>query len=123
MISALSLRLLYLIFPQILGLVMLLGHVLHQGHRAPRAAPRGRRAPAQQPETTPGVGGPSRVRRARPAAAQSAALPASGHAEHDPALASAPRAPEVDLSEPGRPPTDRRRRRRSGATDGAGEPK
>src|ERR1700750_2846500 len=98
MISAASLRLLYLIFQQILGLSCCWPHVLHREHRAPRAAPRGRRAPAQQPETTPGVGGPSRVRRARPATAQSAALPSSGHAEHDPALASAPRAPEVDLS-------------------------
>src|SRR4051812_7579231 len=50
-------------------------HVLHQEHRAPRAATRGRRAPAQQPETTPGVGGPSRVRRARTAAASSDAWP------------------------------------------------
>jgi hypothetical protein len=61
MISAVSLRLLYLIFQQILGLVMLLGRTSStKKHPAPRAATRGRRAPAPQPETTPGVGGPSR---------------------------------------------------------------
>ena len=51
------------------------------------AATRGRRAPAHPSETAPGVGGPRRVRRARPAAAPSAALPSPGHAGHHPALA------------------------------------
>ena len=63
-------------------------HVLHQGHRAPRAAARGRGAAPHQPQTPPGVGGPGRVRRARPAAAASAALPSPGHPGHHPALAS-----------------------------------
>ena len=69
--------------------------VLHQGRRAPRAAPRGRCPSAQQPETTYGLGGPSDLRRPHPAAAPNTALPPPGHPEHDPALASAPRAQEA----------------------------
>jgi hypothetical protein len=38
MIAAMSLRLLYLIFQQMLRLVLLLGERHHQGRRAPRAA-------------------------------------------------------------------------------------
>ena len=70
MISAVSLRLLYLIFQQVLGLAPAAGpHVRHQGRRAPRAAARGRRAAPHQPATAAGLGRPGRVRRARPAAA------------------------------------------------------
>ena len=58
-------------------------HVLHQGRRAPRAAARGRRAPPHQPETTPGLGGPGRVRRPR----------SGGCPEHCAAIAWSPRTP------------------------------
>ena len=97
-------------------------HGLHQGRRAAGAAPRGRRAPPHQPETPPGLGRPGRVRRPHPAAAPSAARPSPGHPGHDPALAPPPRAPEVDLPEPARTTTDRRRPRRAGRADGEGEP-
>ena len=50
------------------------------------------------------------------------AWPSSGHSGHDPALASPPRAPTMDLPEPDRTATDRRRARRLGGADGAGEP-
>ena len=123
MISDVSLRLLYLIFQQVLGLVLLHGpHVRHQGRRAARPTARGRRAPPHEPQTPPGLGRPGRVRRARPAAAPSAAPPSPGHPGHDPALASPPRTPEVDLPEPARTPTDRRRARRTGRADGDGQP-
>ena len=75
-------------------------HVLHQGRRAPRAAPRGRRPAPHQPTTAPGLGGPGRVRRPRPAAAPSTALPSPGHPGHDPALASPPRAKKWTLRAP-----------------------
>ena len=123
MIAAVSLRLLYLIFQQVVGLLVLLGRTaLHQGRRAPRAAARGRRAPPNQPETTPGLGRPGRLRRPHPAATGAAARPPPGHPGHRPALAPPPRAPQVDLPEPARTATDRRRPRRAGDTDGAGEP-
>src|SRR3954454_4831927 len=75
-------------------------HVHDQGCRAARAAPRGRRAAPHQPQTAPGVGGPGRVRRARPAAAPSAAMPSPDYPGHDPTLASPHSAPEVDLPAP-----------------------
>jgi len=92
--------------------------VLHQGHRTARAAARGRRTPPHQPKTTAGLGGPGRVRRPRPAAAPSTALPSPGHPGHDPALASPPCAQEADLPEPPRSSADQRRARRSGRADG-----
>ena len=49
--------------------------VLHQGHRAPRAAPRGRCLAPHQPPSAPGLGGPGRVRRSHPAVAPCAGLP------------------------------------------------
>ena len=97
-------------------------HVPRQGRRAPRAAPRGRRAAPHQPTTAFGLGRPGDLRRARAAVAPSAALPSPGHPGHDPALASPPRPPTMDLPPPGRTATDRRCPRRSGAADGAGEP-
>src|SRR6187397_2273700 len=45
-----------------------------------------------------------------------------GHSEHDPGLASPPRSATVDLPEPGRAASDRRRPGRLGGADGAGEP-
>ena len=68
------------------------------------------------------TGPPGGLRRPRPAAADDPASLSLGHPGHNPALASPPRAPEVDLPQPARPPTDRRRRRRVGAADGEGEP-
>ena len=65
--------------------------------RTARAAARGRRTAPHQPKTTPGLGGPGRVRRPDPAAASSTALPSPGHPEYDPAPASLPGAREVDL--------------------------
>jgi hypothetical protein len=96
--------------------------VLRQGHRTARAAARGHRPAPHQPPTTPGLGGPGRVRRTDPAAASSTALPPPGQPDYDPALASAPRSQEVDLPEPSRSPTEQRRARGAGRTDGDGEP-
>jgi hypothetical protein len=58
----------------------------------------------------------------RPAAASGAALPSPGHPGHDPALASPPRPPTLDLSQPVRTATDRQRTRRPRGADGPGEP-
>src|SRR5690349_2868482 len=82
-----------------------MSQVRQQGRRAPRAAPRGRRAPPHPPTTPPGLGGPGRVGRARAAVAPSTAVPPRGHSGHDPALASPPRAPTMDYpNQTGRPP-------------------
>src|SRR6476469_8817610 len=62
------------------------------------------------------------VFRPHPAATTSTEVPSPGHPRHDPALASPPRPPKVDLPEPVRSSTDRRRARRVGGADGAGEP-
>ena len=97
-------------------------HVLRQGRRAPRAAARGRGTSPHQPETTLGLGEPGRVRRPRSAVASSAASPSPGRPRHDPALASPPRPPTMDLSPPDRTAADRRRPCRVGGADGAGEP-
>src|SRR3954470_20649893 len=121
MIAAVSLRLLLLIFQQMLeaGLAARTNDV-HQRRRAVGTAPRGRRAPPHQPETTPGLGRPGRLRRPDPAAANEAAQPPPDHPRHDSALAPPPRAPEMDLPEPDRPTTDQRRPRRAGRTEGSG---
>jgi hypothetical protein len=87
-----------------------------------RAAPRSRRAPPHQPTTTPGLGGPGRVRRPHPATAPNTASPSPGHPEHDPALAPPPRRPTMGLPPPDRTTTDRRRPRRPGSAHGPGEP-
>jgi hypothetical protein len=97
-------------------------HVLNQGRRAPRAAPRSRRPAPHKLTTTPEWGRPGRVRRPRSAFAPGAALPSPGHSEPDPRLASPPRSATVDLPKPDRAAIDRRRRRRPGSADGAGEP-
>jgi hypothetical protein len=46
-------RLLYLVFLRLLNLLLLLSLVGVQGHRAPGAAPRSRRAAQSQPEAAP----------------------------------------------------------------------
>jgi hypothetical protein len=108
MIAAVSLRLLYLIFERVLGFEVLLG----------RTAPskdiellvlRHEVAVLRRTNPTPrlGLGRPSGLRRPDPATADEAAGPSPGHPGHDPALAPLPRAPEVDLLEPARSPTDR----------------
>src|SRR6185312_7985259 len=93
-----------------------------QGHRAPRPTPRSRRPAPHPPTTTPGLGGPGRVRCPRAAIAPGTAVPPRSHSGLDIALATSPRAPTMDLPAPDRAATDRRRARRVGSADGAGEP-
>ena len=97
-------------------------HVLCKEHRAHRASPRGRRAAPHQPETTPGLGRPSRVRRPDPAATGEAAQPSPGHSGHHPGLASPTRAQAWTYPTRPRAATDRCQRRSVGEADGAGEP-
>ena len=123
MIVAVSLRLLYLIFQQVLGLVLLIGRTTSsQGRRAPRAAPRGRRPPSHQPTDHAWTGRTERSSPPSSSGCPSTASPSPGHPGHDPALASPPRAQKVDIPEPARTATDQRRPRRAGGADGAGEP-
>jgi hypothetical protein len=56
MIADVSLRALYLIFQQVLGMILLMSRVLNQRRRAPRTTTRGRRTPSHQPEATHGLG-------------------------------------------------------------------
>jgi len=79
----------YWIFPQVLGLVLLVGRT-----------------------ATPVLGGPGRTCRPRRAAAPSATLPSLDFPGHAPALASPPHASPTDLPQPARTPTDRRRAHR-----------
>src|SRR5512133_714839 len=93
MIAGMALRLLYLVFQHVLGLLTLLGRTsTTKKRRTPRTAARGRRAPPHQPKTAPGLGRPRCVRRPHPAAATSAARPPFGHPGHYPALAPPSRA-------------------------------
>ena len=117
-----SLRLLYLIFRQVLGLVLLMG-----ARPLPRTSSSSccaTRSPfcAASTHDHACTGQTGRVRRARPAVAPRAASASPGHPRHDPALASPPRAPTTDLPEPDRTATDRRRPRRLGRPDCPGEP-
>src|SRR6476620_11486780 len=112
MISAVSLRLLYLIFRHMLGLVLLMGRpsstkdvellVLRHEVAVVNGAPN---------QTPPGVGGPGRVRRPRPVATNAEARSPPGHPGHHPGLAPPTRAQEMDLSEPAWAAIDRRRHR------------
>jgi hypothetical protein len=78
-----------------------------QGCRTPGAASRSRRAAQSQPDTAPGLGGSSGVRRAGPEVASDAAETSLGHAGHDPALASsAGREKWTYPNRIGRPPVD-----------------
>src|SRR6185312_4590131 len=122
MISAVSLRLLYLIFQHMLGLLMLLGRtsaikdvellvLRHEVAVLRRTSPRPRLEWADRAVFAALVQRlPHALRRHSP-----------GHPGHDPALASPPRPPKMDLPEPARTPTDRRRARRTGRADGDGE--
>ena len=70
-LSGVSLRLLYLIFQQVLGLVRLMGRTrCRKNVELPRAAPRGCHPPPHQPTTTHGLGGQSDLCRAHPEAAR-----------------------------------------------------
>src|SRR5215212_3587909 len=70
-LSGMSLLLLYLIFQQVLGLVLLMGRTrCSKNVELPRAAPRGCHPPPHQPTTTHGLGGQSDLCRAHPEAAR-----------------------------------------------------
>ena len=123
MIAVVSMRLLYLIFQHVLGLLLLMGRtastkdvellVLRHEVAVVRRT---------NPDTTLGMGGPGRARRPHPAATDEASRPPPGHPGHHPGLAPSPRVQKVDLPEPARTATDRRHHRGAGRTDGDGEP-
>jgi hypothetical protein len=92
-------------------------------HRTLDAASRSRRAAQSHSDTTPGLGGSSGARRARPEAAADAAQASVGHAGHDPTLASSPDRQEVDLSASRRASAPRRHRRLVDRASGPGEPR
>jgi hypothetical protein len=122
MIAAVSLRLLYLIFLQVLRLVLMAGRSA-SSKDVELLALRHEVAVLRRINPTPAWTGPTERSSPRSSAnAQDAACPSLGHPGHDPALAPSSRAQEMDLPEPTRTPTDRRRPRRAGGADGAGEP-
>src|SRR5689334_21517052 len=117
-----SLRFLYLIFRQVLGLVLLSCRSSAAKDVELRSPPRSRRPAPHPPTAAPGLGRPGHARRARAAVAPRTASPSSGHSGHDPALASPPRASTMDLPAPDRTDTDRRPPHRLGRAHSAGEP-
>jgi hypothetical protein len=92
------------------------------GHRTPGATSRSRRVAQSHPDTAPGLGGSSGVRRAGPEIAADAAEASLGHAGHDPALASSPGDQEMDVSDPPRASAHRGRCGRADRASGPREP-
>jgi hypothetical protein len=98
MIAVVSLRLLYLIFQHLLGLLLLLGR-MSATKDVELLVLRHEVAVLRRTNARPHLDWPDRVvfaalvRRAAPRAAP----PSPGHPGHDPALASPPRTPKVDL--------------------------
>jgi hypothetical protein len=108
MIAVVSLRLLYLIFQHLLGLLLLLGRT--SGTKdVELLVLRHEVAVLRRTNRRPHLDWADRAvfARARSVAAASAASPSSGQSGHDPALASPPRTPKMDLPEPARTTTDR----------------
>ena len=71
--------------------------IVVQGRRDPDPAPRGRGTTQNQPKRPPGLGRPSRVRRADPTPTDELARTPPDHPGHGPALASPPGDQKVDL--------------------------
>jgi len=115
-------RLLYLIFWQVLGLVLL----------SCRTSSARTSSFSCYATSSPSWAAPTHVRawigRKGPCSPRSCggcpgtALPPLGHPGHDPALASPPRPPTMDLPSADRTTTDRRGAHRPDSADGAGEP-
>src|SRR5437763_10245594 len=117
-----SLRLLYLVFLQLLNLLLLFGRssaskdvellvLRHEVAVLWRATPRPRMD----------LGGSSDPRRARLQVAADAAGASLGHTGHNPALASSPGHQEMDISTWPRTPTPLRHRDRADQAHGQGE--
>ena len=123
MITAVSLRLVYLIFDRFLDWLTLLGRATsskdiellvlrHEVAVLRRINPRPRLD----------LGRPSRARRADPTPTDKFARSSPGHPGHGPAVASPPGNQEMDLLEPPRSTTPRRHHRRADRTHGPREP-
>jgi hypothetical protein len=83
MIAAVSLRLLYLIFGQLLKLADTSPpRTVVQGHRASRPTPRGRRTPQNQPQAPPRLGRPSTARCTHPTPTRGVARASPDHPGH-----------------------------------------
>jgi hypothetical protein len=82
-------------------------YLVVQEHRAARATPRGRHTPQNQPEASPGLARPRRIRRTDPTATRGAARSSAGHPGHGVAAAPPPGDQEADLPAraPSRPAT------------------